>query len=91
MDAGDKIRNYALMLNNKSLRDHVYCEYWRPIERTLMGINQDYITDFFRYYLIANKQANIKMPEVYPEFKKQFEKHVGEGQELEKLIGFTGT
>ena len=90
LDAGDKIRNYALMLNNKSLRDHVYCEYWRPIERTLMGINQDYITDFFRYYLIANKQANIKMPEVYPEFKKQFEKHVGEGQELEKIDRFYG-
>ncbi len=32
---GDKIRNFALMLNNKKLRDHVYSEYWRPIERTL--------------------------------------------------------
>lgn len=87
---GDKIRNFALMLNNKSLRDHVYCEYWRPIERTLTEINQDYITDFFRYYLISKKQANIKMPEVYSEFKKQFDKHVGEAQEIDSINNFYG-
>lgn len=90
LEAGDKIRNFALMLNNKSLRDHVYSEYWRPIERTLTDINQDYITDFFRYYLISKKQANIKLPEVYPEFKKQFERQVGEGQALEQIDKFYG-
>ena len=90
LEAGDKIRNFALMLNNKSLRDHVYSEYWRPIERTLMDMNQDYITDFFRYYLISTKQANIKLPEVYSEFKKQFERHVGEDQELENIDRFYG-
>lgn len=88
LEAGDKIRNFALMLNNKSLREHVYGEYWRPIERILTDINQDYITDFFRYYLISKKQANIKLPEVYPEFKKQFERHVGEDQELEHIDKF---
>ena len=87
---GDKIRNFALMLNNKSLRDHVYSEYWRPIERTLTDINQDYITDFFRYYLISKKQTNIKLPEVYTEFKKQFDKHVGENQELGLIEEFYG-
>ncbi len=87
---GDKIRNFALMLNNKSLRVHVYDEYWRPIERTLTDINQDYITDFFRYYLISKKQANIKLPEVYLEFKKQFSRHVGENQELELIDKFYG-
>lgn len=90
LEAGDKIRNFALMLNNKTLRSHVYNEYWRPVERTLTDINQDYITDFFRYYLISKKQANIKLPEVYPEFKKQFERHVGEGQRLEDIDRFYG-
>ncbi len=87
---GDKIRNFALMLNNKTLRDHVYGEYWRPIERTLTDINQDYITDFFRYYLISKKQANIKLPEVYTEFKKQFDTHVGENQEIAQIEKFYG-
>lgn len=87
---GDKIRNFALMLNNKSLRDHVYTEYWRPIERTLTDINQDYITDFFRYYLISKKQARLQLPEVYTEFKKQFERHVGEEQSIELLDKFYG-
>ncbi len=87
---GDKIRNFALMLNNKNLRNHVYDEYWRVIERTLTDVNQDYITDFFRYYLISKKQSNIKLPEVYSEFKKQFERHVGEDQELELIDRFYG-
>ena len=87
---GDKIRNFALMLNDKKLRDHVYVEYWRPIERTLTDINQDYITDFFRYYLISKKQTNIKLPEVYSEFKKQFENRVGENQKLEFIEDFYG-
>ncbi|MDD3712455.1 MAG: DUF262 domain-containing protein [Candidatus Izemoplasmatales bacterium] len=87
---GDKIRNFALMLNNKKLRNHVYCEYWRPIERTLTGINQDNITDFFRYYLISQKQTNIKMPEVYSEFKKKFNKDVGETQEIDSIDKFYG-
>ena len=88
LEEGDKIRNFALMLKNKGLRDHVYGEYWRPIERILTDINQDYITDFFRYYLISKKQSNIKLPEVYPQFKKQFERQVGADQELEKIDDF---
>ncbi len=88
LEAGDKIRNFALMLNSEELRNHVYNEYWRPIERTLYGTDNDPITDFYRYYLISKKQSIIKMPDVYPEFKKQFHEHVGEEQELDKIDRF---
>jgi uncharacterized protein with ParB-like and HNH nuclease domain len=84
---GDKIRNFALMLK-KGLSDYVYQEYWRPIERTLTDTNQDYITDFFRYYLISKKQTRLQLPEVYTEFKKQFERHVGEEQEKAAIDKF---
>ncbi len=90
LEAGDKIRNFALMLNSDELRSHVYNEYWRPIERTLYATDKDPITDFFRYYLISKKQANIKLPEVYPEFKKQFGRHVGEEQERDLVDKFYG-
>jgi uncharacterized protein with ParB-like and HNH nuclease domain len=88
LEPGDKIRNFALMLNSDELRNHVYDEYWRPIERTLSSASKDPITDFFRYYLISKKQANIKLPEVYPDFKIQFNKHVGEEQDLELVDKF---
>lgn len=89
LEAGDKIRNFALMLNSDESRSHVYNEYWRPIERTLSASNdKDPITDFFRYYLISKKQSNVKVPEVYPEFKKQFERHVGDEQAFELVDKF---
>lgn len=87
---GDKIRNYALMLSKDSLRNHVYKEYWSLIEESLVDANKDYITDFFRSYIISQKQAVVRLDAVYPEFKKQFEKRVGDKQELEKIDEFYG-
>lgn len=85
---GDKIRNFSLMLNSKESRKHVYEEYWKPLERTLTDVNRDNITDFFRYYLISRRQANVKLPEVYSAFKDEFDTAVGKDQEREKLDAF---
>lgn len=85
---GDKIRNFSLMLNSKESRNHVYEEYWKPLERTLTDVNRDNITDFFRYYLISRRQANVKLPEVYSAFKDEFDAAVGKDQESEKLDAF---
>ncbi len=85
---GDKIRNFALMLSKDSLRNHVYKEYWSLIEESLVDANKDNITDFFRSYIISKKQAIVRLDAVYPEFKKQFEKRVGDNQEIEKINEF---
>lgn len=87
---GDKIRNFSLMLNSKESRNHVYEEYWKPLERTLTDVNRDNITDFFRYYLISRRQANVKLPEVYSAFKDEFENAVGKEQSREALDEFYG-
>lgn len=87
---GDKIRNFALMLNNNTLRDHVYKKYWAVIEEALVDVSKDYITDFFRSYIISKKQAIVKLDAVYPEFKKLFERQVGEDQNMEKIDAFYG-
>ena len=87
---GDKIRNFSLMLNSKESRNHVYQEYWKPLERTLTDVNRDNITDFFRYYLISKRQANVKLPEVYSAFKDEFENAVGKEQSREALDEFYG-
>ena len=85
---GDKIRNFALMLSNDTLRNRVYEKYWAIIEESLVDSNKDYITDFFRAYIISKRAAVVKLDAVYPEFKKQFEKHVGEDQEEDKIDVF---
>ena len=87
---GDKIRNFSLMLNSKESRNHVYQEYWKPLERTLTDVNRDNITDFFRYYLISKRQANVKLPEVYSAFKDEFENAVGKEQSRGALDEFYG-
>lgn len=85
---GDKIRNFSLMLNSKESRNHVYEEYWKPLERTLTDVNRDNITDFFRYYLISRRQANVKLPEVYSAFKDEFDTAVGKDRNAKSSMPF---
>lgn len=87
---GDKIRNFSLMLNDNKLREHVYKKYWSPIEEALTDTDKDLITDFFRSYIISKKSAIVKQDAVYPEFKKQFNKQIGEEQDVEALDIFYG-
>ncbi|QRN03543.1 DUF262 domain-containing protein [Legionella sp. MW5194] len=43
---GDKIRNFALMLNNEKSRNFVLKDYWKKIEQELTIANKDYISDW---------------------------------------------
>lgn len=87
---GDKIRNFALMLSDNKLRDHVYDCYWSRIEQSLVDTTKDYITDFFRSYIISKRRTIVRLDAVYPEFKKLFAKQVGEVQEKETIDVFYG-
>ncbi|MFI5240784.1 MAG: DUF262 domain-containing protein [Candidatus Saccharimonadia bacterium] len=83
---GDKIRNFALMLNDDETRKMVLENYWHQIEQKLTDVNKDYITDFFRNYLTSKLQKDIKIENVYAEFKKDFYVGVGEDQSNAKKI-----
>lgn len=85
---GDKIRNFALMLNDKEARQHVLDKYWTVIEQSLTDINKDYITDFFRMYLVSTLQRDIKIEHVYPEFKRQFEAAITDQSDIESINKF---
>jgi len=87
---GDKIRNFALMLNSTEKQGHVLENYWQHIEKALTDTKDDFITDFFRVYAISSSQAIIKLDAVYPEFKKLFAKHVDDDQSIESLDKFYG-
>jgi len=74
LSAGDKIRNWALMLNNKDSREIVYYDYWSKIESKLTRVEQgkqiDYITDFFRTYLMCKNSKFISDAYTYNSFKE---------------------
>ncbi len=74
LSAGDKIRNWALMLNNEMARNIVYNDYWKKIESKLTRIEKgkqvDYISDFFRTYLMCKNNEFVSDAETYPYFKK---------------------
>lgn len=78
---GDKIRNFALMLNDHQARDVVLKKYWEKIETQLNMVNKDYISDFFKFYLTSQLQKEIKIEHVYPEFKKLFYSYIGAHQD----------
>lgn len=85
---GDKIRNFALMLNDKHARQHVLDKYWKVIEQSLTDINKDFITDFFRMYLVSTLQRDVKIEHVYPEFKRQFETAIADQSDIESINKF---
>ncbi|MDO8508010.1 MAG: DUF262 domain-containing protein [bacterium] len=88
---GDKIRNFALMLNNSEAREMVLNKYWKLIESELTEINKDYISDFFKYLLTAKLQRDVKIDQVYPEFKKLFYSKIDDRQDdKDKLEEFYG-
>lgn len=88
---GDKIRNFALMLNNREARDIVLNKYWKKIESGLTEINKDYISDFFKYMLTSRLQREVKIDQVYPEFKKLFYASIDDHQDdIERLESFYG-
>ena len=86
---GDKIRNFALMLNNKQARKLVFDKYWKIIERELEDQSKDLITDFFKYFLTSYAQREVKADQVYPYFKEVFANVMGDDQSnIENLDTF---
>lgn len=91
LESGDKIRNFALMLNNKEAREMVLTKYWKKIEAGLTEINKDYISDFFKYMLTSRLQREVKIDQVYPEFKTLFYASIDDHQDdIAKLESFYG-
>jgi len=88
---GDKIRNFALMLNTEDARTMVYNDYWMRIEKTLTrsdeysGVGDQYITDFFKVFLTmqyGEKQINDR--NLYATFKEYYRESTAE-QSIDKL------
>ncbi|MDT2801815.1 DUF262 domain-containing protein [Vagococcus lutrae] len=65
----DKIRNYLLMNEELDTQDHLYLNYWKPIEeRTSFNLSE-----FFRMYLTTKNAQTPTIKYIYDEFKKYYE------------------
>src|SRR5699024_8153065 len=65
----DKIRNYLLMNEALDMQDHLYLNYWKPIEeRTSFNLSE-----FFRRYLTVKNAKTSTIKYIYEEFKKYYE------------------
>ena len=87
---GDKIRNFALMLNSEEARSTVYHDYWLKIEKSLtrsgefVGVGAQLITAFFRVFLTIkhnDKVINEKNTYIFLIWKTK------ELPDLQKLCG----
>lgn len=88
---GDKIRNFALMLNSEVGRNVVYNDYWLKIEKSLtrsgkyMGVGTQLITFFFRIFLtIKFNDKVINDKNTYKKFKEYYHSATAD-QSIEKL------
>ena len=76
LESGDKIRNYALMLNTDDLRDYVYKTYWATIEKKLLYYEKNTeisdISRFFRYFLQCKEGEFIAEADIYSKFKERY-------------------
>lgn len=88
---GDKIRNYALMLNTEEARNVVYNDYWVKLENTLTrsgeyaGVGNQLITYFFRVFLtIKFNDKVINEKNTYERFKEYYHNATPE-QSLDQL------
>ena len=90
LSEGDKIRNFALMLNDDGIRDKVTEEYWKRVEQELVDTKKgaNYIADFFRKFLIIHLKQDIKEKEVYAKFKSFFKEKVRDQSDEAQVISF---
>ena len=91
LNDGDKIRNFALMMDDDTVRTHVFNQYWIKIEQSLVdsSARRDDIKDFFWRLLVSNLQKEVRVTkDVYPEFKKFFADRVKSTGDKEQIDQF---
>ena len=90
LSEGDKIRNFALMLNDDGIRSKVTEDYWKKVEQELVNTRRgvNHIADFFRKFLIIHLEQDIKEKEVYVKFKSFFKDQVRDQRDESQVMSF---
>ena len=79
LTASDLIRNFMLMPIESVKQDEYYNKYWKELEK-LISTDSKKLESYFRFFLIAKRQASVKKSDVYRVFTEWFastEKEIG--------------
>ena len=79
LTASDLIRNFMLMPIESVKQDEYYNKYWKELER-LISTDSKKLESYFRFFLIAKRQATVKKSDIYRVFTEWFastEKEIG--------------
>ena len=79
LTASDLIRNFMLMPIESVKQDEYYNKYWKELEK-LISTDSKKLESYFRFFLIAKRQATVKKSDVYRVFTEWFaatEKEIG--------------
>ena len=89
LSEGDKIRNFALMLNHQNARKAV-AKRWQTIESHLIDSekNKDDIADFFRKLLTSYYSKFVAIRRIHTTFKAYFKEKVVDHNDLDALTKF---
>lgn len=71
LTASDLIRNFMLMPIESVKQDEYYNKYWKELER-LISPDSKKLESYFRFFLIAKRQATVKKSDVYRVFTEWF-------------------
>ena len=83
---GDKIRNFILMTDSKQAREIIFHEYWKVIEQSLSDGKT--ITDFFFNFLISVNDQEIRVKNIYSEFKTFFHDRISDQSDISQIRNF---
>ena len=82
LSQGDLIRNYILMDLERNEQNHIYKDYWIPIENNCKVSNgteiTSYVSDFIRDYLTLKTEKISSKPKVFEVFKNYYVDEVHE-------------
>ena len=82
LSQGDLIRNYILMDLERNEQNHIYKDYWIPIENNCKVSNgteiTSYVSDFIRDYLTLKTEKISSKPKVFEVFKNYYVNEVHE-------------
>ena len=65
----DLIRNFVLMDLPPSHQEHMYDDYWFPMEKEFKGENERFFDEFVRHYLTLKSGKIPRIDDIYDAFK----------------------
>ena len=86
LSQADLIRNFVLMDLPPAHQEHMYEDYWFPMEREFTGDNERRFDEFVRHYLTLKTGTIPRLGDIYEAFKDHASELQHAGQNRDDLV-----